>query len=280
MPLAHEGHTNAFLGEAVLDSGIDASYAFRANDRDYTVADLVAGAKALFDYDARSLSSRSLTFNPDDLAFSLIVFAYSTDPAHDEWINGYGNAIRVSAVAEFGLETLENANKQFQDSMRKGLLAEGPDRIHDFTCGGMHLIYGLSTCLRLGHAQQALAERMKTQFDILVWRLKSDLRLIDRYYSEVAGQYPAEVVRLPYLDAKLKFLGHAVEVLNHARRFNVFVPTSAQEDDIDLAHKQLFEVVEAIGADGPKKAGDETLFKFLVGDACHAYRGVTMASAA
>ena len=185
----------------------------------------------------------------------------------DQWLRQYNPRFGRGG---FGLETLENANKQFQDSMRKGVLAEGPDRIHDFTCGGMHLIYGLSTCLRLGHARQALAERMKMQFDILVWRLKSDLRLIDRYYSEVAGQYPAEVVRLPYLDAKLKFLGHALEVLNNARRFNLFVPTSAQEDDIDLAHKQLFEVVEAIGADGPKKAGDETLFKFLVGDACQA----------
>ena len=239
----------------------------------------IAGAKALFDFDAGA-SQRAVTFNPDALAFSLTAFAYSTDPAHDEWTNAQGKAIRLSAVAEFGLETLENANKLFEDSMRKGVLAEGPDRVHEFTCGGMHLIYGLSTCLRFGHARAALTERMKTQFDILVWRLKSDLRLTDRYYDALAGQYPADVVLMHYLDAKLKFLGHALEVLNHARRFNLFVPTAAQEDEIDRAHKELFGVVEAIGTDGPKTVSDRTLFKFLVGDACHAYRGLTMASAA
>jgi hypothetical protein len=280
MPTTHEGHTNAFLGEAVLDSGIDATYAFRTNDRDYTVADLTAGAKALFNLDTSSISSRSVTFNPDDLAFSLIAFAYSTDPAQDEWVNGYGKAVRFSAVVEFGLETLESANKLFEASMRKGLLADAPDHIYDFTCGGTHLIYGLSTCLRFGHARQVLAERIKTQFDILVWRLKSDLRLTDRYYSEAAAQYSPEMVRMYYLDAKLKSLGHALEVLNHARRFSLFVPTSAQEDDIGRAHEALLGVVEAIGTDGPKNVGDESLYKLLVGDACHAYRGVTMASAA
>lgn len=280
MPTAHEGHTNAFLGEAVLDSGVDASYAFRFNDRDYTVADLIQGAKALFNLDTASISSRSVTFNPDDLAFSLIAFAYSTDPAQDEWTNGYGKAVRFSAVVEFGLETLENANKLFEASMRKGVLADAPDRIYDFTCGGTHLIYGLSTCLRFGHARQVLAERMKTQFDILVWRLKSDSRLTDHYYTEAAAQHPPEVVRMYYLDARLKSLGHALEVLNHARHFNLFVPTSAQDDDISRAHELLLEVVEAIGSDGPKTVDDPSLYKLLIGDACHAYRGVTMATAA
>jgi hypothetical protein len=279
MPIAHEGHANAFLAEAVLDSGVDASYAFRTNDRDYTVADIIAGAKALFDFDAGA-SQRAVTFNPDALAFSLTAFAHSTDPAQDEWINAEGKAIRLSAAAEFGLETLENANKVFEDSMRKGVVAEGPDRVHEFTCGGMHLIYGLGTCLRFGHARAALSERMQTQFDILVWRLKSDLRLTDHYYDALAGQYPAEVVLMHYLDAKLKFLGHALEVLNHARRFNLFVPTAAQEEDIARAHKELFDAVEAIGTDSPRTVSDRTLFKFLVGDACHAYRGLTIASAA
>ena len=84
-----------------------------------------------------------------------------------------------------------------------------------------------------------------------------------------------------YLDAKLKFLGHAFEVINHARHFGLYVPTSAQEEIVGNAQKELLDVVEAIGSDGPKKVvGDEALFKLLVGDACHAYRGLAMTSAA
>jgi hypothetical protein len=270
MPITDEGHINAFLSEAVLDVGIDPSHAFRSNDRDYTIADLIAGAKALFSFNAGSV-------NPDDLAWSLIVFAYSTDPAQDEWINGYGTPVRFSDVVEFGLNTLEKTTTRYQDAMRKGLLADEPDGIHSFTCAGIHLIHGLSTCLRLGHTRNDLAERMKVQFDILVWRLKSDSRLIDRYYNAVAGQYSPEVARIYYLDAKLKLLGHAFQVINQADKFGLFAPTFAQKEDIGRAQQELLDVVNAIGPEAPKKfVDDEVLFHFLVGDACHAYRGLTM----
>ena len=122
-----------------------------------------------------------------------------------------------------------------------------------------------------------MAHRMKIQYDILVWRLKSDSRLIDRYYSAVAGQYPPEVARIYYLDARLKLLGHAFQVINQADKFGLFVPTSAQKENIDRARQELLDVVNAIGPDAPKKfVDDEILFRFLVGDACHAYRGLTM----
>ena len=48
-----------------------------------------------------------------------------------------------------------------------------------------------------------------------------------------------------YLDAELKFLGHALEVINHARRFSRFIPTSAHENVVGVAHNGLFDVVEA-----------------------------------
>lgn len=270
MPLAYEGHINAFLGEAVLDSGIELAYRFRMNNRDYTIADVVAGAKALFTFDPR-------VFHPDNLAWSLLVFAYTTNPELDHWINAHGESIRFSEVVEFGIDTLEKASRQFQASMVKGILSEKPDGIHNFTCGGTHLIYGLSTCLRFGHRRNALAERMKTQFDILVWRLESDSRFIERYYELIAAQYPREAARMYFLDAKLKFLGHAFEVLNLARLFGLFVPTPDQENIIDRALQELLDVVGALSSEEIRdNASDQTLFELLVGDSCHAYHGLTM----
>jgi hypothetical protein len=63
-----------------------------------------------------------------------------------------------------------------------------------------------------------------------------------------------------YLDAKLKFLGHALEVINHARRFSRCVPTSAHENVVGVVHDGLFDVVEAIGSDGPNRILDDELF--------------------
>lgn len=272
MPIADEGHTNAFLSEAALDTGIERDYPFRRNNHQYTIDDLVVSAKALFTFEPSS-------FNPDDLAWSLVVFAYTTAPEQDNWINAYGMTIRFSDVVEFGMASLEKATTRFRAAMRQGILADGPDGIYKFTCGGTHLIYGLSTCLRFGYTRRALAERMKVQFDILVWRLESDWRLIERYYKQVAADYPQDVIRIYFLDAKLKFLGHALEVINHARLSRAFFPTPAQEEIISRAQMRLVNVVEALGREGVEKfVGDKKLFNLLLGDACHAYHGLTMIS--
>ena len=67
-------------------------------------------------------------------------------------------------------------------------------------------------------------------------------------------------------------------MINQADKFGLFAPTSAQKEDIGRAKQELLDVVNAIGPEAPKKfVDDEILFRFLVGDACHAYCGLTMA---
>jgi hypothetical protein len=270
MPIDDEGHANAFLSEAVLDAGVTPNYPFRWNGRRYTVGDLVAAAKALFTFDPAS-------FDRDALAWSLVVFAYTTPPKQDRWVNAYGKPIHFSEVVEFGMVTLEEATGQLRAAMRGGTMAIG-DAIHTFACAGTHLIYGLATCIRFGYKQRALPERMKTQFDLLVWRLESDSRLIDRYYQQAAGQYPAGLTSIYHWDAKLKFLGHSFEIINYGRLFGLFYPKPAQEEAIGHARQELIDVIGTIGREGiGKYAGDKELFKLLLGDACHAYHGLTMA---
>lgn len=270
MPIDDEGHTNAFLSEAVLDVGVAPDYPFRWSGRRYAIADVVAGAKAMFAFDPTS-------FDRDALAWSLIVFAYTTPPEQDRWLNAYGKPIRFSEVVEFGMATLEEATKQLRAAMRRGTTAAEPDSIHDFACAGTHLIYGLAICLRFGYTQRALGDRMKKQFDLLVWRLESDSRFIDRYYQQVATQYPPDVTRIYELDARLKFLGHAFEIISYARLFRLFHPTPVQEEAIRRGQQDLIEVIAAIGReDIGKFVANRKLFNLLLGDACHAYHGLAM----
>jgi hypothetical protein len=102
MPLDDEGHPNCFLSEAVLDAGVALNYAFDRSGRSYTIADVVAGAKAMFAFDPA-------TFVPNDLAWSLIVFAHATDPHDDGWVNAYGKGVHFADVVEFAMITLEGA---------------------------------------------------------------------------------------------------------------------------------------------------------------------------
>lgn len=265
-----EAHTNAFLSEAALDVGITTKYPFHWNGRRYTIGDLVASAKALLVFDPAS-------FDKNDLAWSLLAFAHTTVPQQDTWVNAYSKPVRFSQVVEFGMTTLEEATQQLRATVRQGTMPTEKDWIHNFTCGGTHLIYGLATCVRFGYKQRALSERMKSQFDLLVWRLEADPYLIDRHYEQAVGQYPAELARIYLLDAKLKFLGHAFEIINYVRLFRLFSPTAAQERAIMRGQQALASVIDAIGREGIGKfAGNKALFNLLVGDACHAYHGLHM----
>src|SRR3954470_23550782 len=272
MPVEHEGHTNAFLAEAVLDVGLSPGYRFGWNGRRYTVADLVSSAKAIFVFDPGSIDR-------NDLAWSLLAFAHTTSPNGDSWTNALGTPIRFSEVVDFGLETLEQESGKLEAAMLQGSngddVANEMGGIRNYACAGTHLIYGLTTCLRVGHTQHKLPERMKAQFDVLVWRLGADLRLIDFYFQQVAGEHPPYLTNMYLWDAKLKFLGHAFEVINSARRFDLFHPTPAQKESIARGQKQLYDVIAAIGAEGVGKyADDKELFNLLVGDSCHAYHGL------
>src|SRR4051812_33000079 len=93
--------------------------------------------------------------------------------------------------------------------------------------------------------------------------------------QEVAGEHPPYLTNMYLRDAKLKFLGHAFEVINSARRFDLFHPTQEQKESIARGQQELYDVIAAIGAEGVGKyAGDKELFNLLVGDSCHAYHGL------
>lgn len=272
MPVADEGHANVFLAEAILDSGLNVDYKFQTNGRQFSVGDLLDGAKALFIFEPTSM-----TFNPDELAWSLLAFSYTIRPDNDQWTTADGKRIRFADVVEYAMIMLERANVRFEADMRAGVSASEPDLIEKFSCAGTHLIYGLGACVRAGYTERSLAERMKTQHDILVWRLSADMRIAEDYYGQMDGQYPKEVVKAYLLDSKLKFLGHAFETINVARYHGQFMPTPKQVDLINVALAQLCDAVEDLeGMNLEDERIDPSLRKLFVGDACHAYHAISL----
>jgi hypothetical protein len=118
---------------------------------------------------------------------------------------------------------------------------------------------------------------MKSQFDILIWRLQNDLKVVDNYYDQLDGDYPANVSRMYRLNSKLKFLGHSFENINYIKKYQLFESTAAQEEIIEGARQKLNEVIGEIASEGIEKyEEDDILFNLLVGDACHAFHGITM----
>jgi len=275
MSLDDQGHTDVFL-KTLLEAGVGPDHRFTLNGARYTVTDIAEGSKALFTFDPK-------TINRDDLAWTLIALSRLMSPDRDTWTNAAGQRIRLSDVIRVGFDTLDETTQQFRQAKARGVMPDANDKIADFTCGGTHLIYGLTACVGNGYRGQDIPRRLQEHLDLTVWRLDADGRLIDRFYDNV--QPPPgnprgwqEVTAVYHHDAKLKFYGHAFEILSYARHHGLFTPTAAQARTIDRAGARLAAAVTGIkdvDLFGVRKI-NRRLFRLLIGDACHAYHGIRM----
>ncbi len=272
MPVDLEGHTNAFL-KTVLEAGVPPSNPFQLDGKRYTVADLVKSAKALFVFDPK-------TIDRDDLAWTLIAFSLQIPPDRDTWTNAFGQRLRFSDVIRFSFDALDDATQQLRRAMDRGIMPEAKDKIHEFTCGGTHLVYGLASCVGNGYHGENFPRRLKTHLDLLVWRLGAEDNLMRRFYRQAPPSPDLEKIYDLYRnDAKLKFYGHSFEILSYAGLRHLFAPTPAQGRAIEKAGATLAEAVKGmVGVDLFEiRKRDPRLFALLIGDSCHAYHGIHMA---
>lgn len=275
MSLDNQGHTNTFL-KTLLEAGIGLDHRFALEGRQYTVGDIAEGAKAFFTFDPK-------TIDRDDLAWTLIALSRVIPPDKDTWTNAAGQQIRFSDVVRFAFDTLDETTAKFRQAKAKGIMPDANDKIVDFTCGGTHLVYGITTCVGNGYRDHGFPQRLKTHLDLMAWRLEADDRLIDRFYRN-APPPPGNpsgwqaVAAVYHNDAKIKFYGHTFEILSYAMKHKLFKPTSTQSQVIERAGTRLAEAVTGMkGVDlFEVRKANRRLFHLLIGDSCHAYHGIQM----
>jgi hypothetical protein len=274
MPGQAEGHSDTFL-KTLLEAGVGLDQPITAVGRRRTVADLLHDAKQLFTYDPTRIDGKA-----DDLSWSIIAFAITSPPSQDRWRNAQQQEIRLREVIAYAFATAESASADFHKAMTEGRTPPVKDRISDFTCGGTHLLYSLGVAVRYGHLGEEGRRRFADQLALLIWRMKIDPILQDQYYERLAKAYPGREEGLrPYrLDGRLKFLGHAFEILSYNRLFRL-VPLTAEQERLERAAGQALAktITEVATLDlAPIKTQKRKLFDLLVGDACHAYHGIHM----
>lgn len=275
MPHEAEGHPDVLL-KTLLEAGVGLDHPITAVGRRRTVGDLLTSAKQTFAFDS-SLSP--LDKSRDEIAWSIIAFSITTPPGQDMWRTAEGREIKLRDVVATGFSAVEMASTDLIAARQKGIMPAWPDRISNFTCGGTHLIYGLAVAVRFGHLGEDGRRRLKSLLDLLVWRLKADLHLADRYFEGLVSKAYTQDTYRPYsLDARLKFLGHSMEILSYVRTFGLFKPTAAQQDHIRAAMETLAETILEVGRikAGTISPQNRRLYHLLVGDACHAYHGLDM----
>lgn len=272
VPQDVEAHTNSFL-ETLLTAGVPWSQPVRVDGRAYTVRDLFDHARLLFSF-TREGGSTEGHHSRDNFAWSLIAFPFGVAPVRDGWTNAYGEAVDVAEILERGLRVLEEATASLAQAMRQGTLPAEKSEVHALTSGGAHLLSGVISAVSRGFTKREALPRLRAQLDILVYRLRAEPALIERFYAPIKAPQKA----LYELETLLYFLSHAFENLNWARRLGLFQPTAPQQEAMRTAQGALFRVVERLQSVNLKtlRETDRDLFHRFVGDSAYAYRALSL----
>ncbi len=264
IPADIEVHTNMFL-KTFLEAGVPLSEEVQVKGMIFHLHDLGAGAQALFRFDPN-------TFDRNDLAWSLIAFA---ELQADEWQNAYGQRIRLKEVAAFGLKVLQDATEELKPYCQASLPLPKKMPIHDFTCGGTHLIYSLLVAARHGLLEAHGRDSLQEQLQMLMYRLQADPDLIDRYYHRLAQVPEVEMFRA---SAKLKLLGHALECLGYAQANGFLRPTQRERERIGKAAQEVRGLSAYVGGRDLEavRQREARLYRQIIGDTCHAFRGLRL----
>jgi hypothetical protein len=208
------------------------------------------------------------------LPWSIIAFARTTSPMRGGWTNAWGETVELDAVVEAALRLMEEASLPLARAMKEDRPLTERAPVHGFTCGGGHMLYALLTAAQTGHAGRESLDRVVQQTGLMLWRLRADLGLIDRFYGNRATQPGAYWYEM---DAKVKLLGHGEECMAFAVRRGVVKLTAAQQKHWSVAQATLRRMIDEMEGRSLTEARDldRELFRQLVGDTCHARHGLT-----
>ncbi len=266
-PLDAEIHPNSFL-KTMLEAGVPLNQPFTHMGQRRTLSDLVEGARLLFDPVGMT--------DPLIIPWSLIAFSRTTSPVRRRWINAKGQSVNLDDLVDGALRDLESASAPLLAAMREGRPLVAKARVHDFTCGGTHLLYGLLSAVHYGFGGKDARQRVHEQTALMTWRMGgADVDLIRRFYAKL----PRSALNAwEELDAQLKILGHAEECLAFATRRKVMTLTATQQAQRTEGVRVLGDLLTELRQRNLAQARAlvPATYQQIVGDVCHAQHGFTL----
>ncbi len=265
-----ETHRHLVLAK-LLEAGVDADRSLASRDAGtVTVRDLVADVVASARFDART--------DWREAAFTLYVLARTDQEIPTDRLDAIRDAAFAHAARE--LEPLRAASgaapdQAFELGMPLRAAKEGRRAIYAHTCGGLHFLGGV---LALGAKGGAAAgdDRAGRILEDVVFRWRAERHL----YTRSLAQHPGR--RLELLVQRLKFHGHLLEVLAEARA-DGWQPTSIGMDELlGSVAADVLDTLSDLDRDqwwprlAELRATKRQLYLDLVGDGCHALRGLRL----
>jgi hypothetical protein len=175
-----------------------------------------------------------------------------------------------------------NALEALQGFLEPNFLAGRPDQvekkkqgIYGLPCGGFHLVQAVGAGLQqMGGESEK--KRFRHQLDLLLFRLEAEARI----YRTYRAKYPQHQTALRIQE--LKFYGHLLETLMLSQQAHLVSPPQASPpilhrlvDAIADVEHDLAPLYAKIRTDPSALPAQQRLD--LIGDGCHAIRGIRLA---
>ena len=269
-PREAEVHDNSFL-KTLLEAGVAPDQSITAGGHQYRLRDLGESAQALFRCDPQNLQRFDPSLVYQHLPWGLIAFSILVPPSRPEWVNAYGETVKLPEVIDQGLAAFENSCAGVREAISEGHEEPLPFReeMAKYSCSGMHMAYGFFSCLKHGYRDHRLPERLQSIFDSLILRLQGDDEAIERE-SEAArqlgqeyvnrmgigqdgknranGSPPPQTIEVMRLRHLVRALGHALEAINYARLHQLFNLTPEQTQRLQTGEQLIYRCMVQLRA--------------------------------
>ncbi|MFN0087860.1 MAG: hypothetical protein ACKVX9_20880 [Blastocatellia bacterium] len=270
VPREFEVHENSFL-KTFLEAGVSLDQPIRVGGNRYTLRDFSESAKALFRYDPQNPNRFEPTLYTQHLPWGLIAFSLIVPASQPTWINAWGEKINLNEVIDGTLGSYELMCNGLHESLDRGEdeSLEFRQQITKYSCYGMHSVYALFSCLRMGYRENRLEERIKEMYGLSIRRLIGDAKAIDREANAAKelgpemlnrlavaqdgkvvtrGAAPSDTIEVMRLRSQIRFLGHAFEALNYAEVHRLFTPAAEEKKQWRAGEQLLFDYLVALRA--------------------------------
>lgn len=270
VPREFEVHENSYL-KTFLEAGVSPDQPIKAGSNRYTLRDFSQSALALFRFDPQNPNRYEPTLYTQHLPWGLIAFSLIVPASQPAWTNAWGEQINMNDVINGALGSYELMCDGLHESLDRGEdeSLEFRQQITKYSCYGMHSVYGLFSCLKMGYRENRLEARLKEMYQVSIRRLTGDSKAIDREANAAKGlgpdmlnrlaiaqdgkvvtrgAAPPDTIEVMRLRSQIRFLGHAFEALNYVELHKLFTPTAEEKKQWRAGEQLLFDHLVALRA--------------------------------
>ena len=269
---------HADLGLKVLtEIGLSPDHPIQVNGEAYRFQDLYAGSLlSTYLLPQQNISSYHST---NDMPWGIqALSAYA--PTDLRWMSTDRTVpMTMDDLTLFGIAVLAGETQFMKATKQAGAAFERKGQgIFKYTCGGAHLLQGISYAVARGFGGPKARPEIEAQIELLYYRFPIELQI----YDSTLQAAPKHKRKL--LVQRLKFVGHFIESTAKLHALGFYTPNDQQLAMIKGAADQLALVVQALRQEGvfedleQIKSQDPQMYLDLLGDAGHAVYALDLMS--